>query len=178
MLYHQNLLQMCSQNLHDGYMQKHYLEFEKPVADLEGKIQELRAMSSEEDGVSINDEVTRLETRAGDALRDIYANLTPWQKTQVARHPDRPHCLDYVNKLITDFSPLAGDRSFGEDHAIIAGLGRFKGQAVAVLGQEKGILLLARRAKVYKWKRLLWGFWQCSRQTKRLQKNSRLRLNL
>ncbi|MFK8035992.1 MAG: acetyl-CoA carboxylase carboxyltransferase subunit alpha [Hyphomicrobiales bacterium] len=115
-----------------------YLEFEKPVADLEGKIQELRAMSSEEDGVSINDEVSRLETRAGDALRDIYANLTPWQKTQVARHPDRPHCLDYVNKLISDFSPLAGDRSFGEDHAIIAGLGRFKGEAVAVLGQEKG----------------------------------------
>lgn len=115
-----------------------YLEFEKPVADLEGKIQELRAMSSEEDGVSINDEVTRLETRAADALRDIYANLTPWQKTQVARHPDRPHCLDYVKDLIEDFSPLAGDRSFGEDHAIIAGLGRFKGQAVAVLGQEKG----------------------------------------
>lgn len=115
-----------------------YLEFEKPVADLEGKIQELRAMSSEEDGVTINDEVSRLETRAVDALRDIYANLTPWQKTQVARHPDRPHCLDYVNKLISDFAPLAGDRSFGEDHAIIAGLGRFKGQAVAVLGQEKG----------------------------------------
>lgn len=115
-----------------------YLEFEKPVADLEGKIQELRAMSSEKDGVSINDEVSRLETRAADALRDIYANLTPWQKTQVARHPDRPHCLDYVNKLISDFSPLAGDRSFGEDHAIIAGLGRFRGQAVAVLGQEKG----------------------------------------
>lgn len=115
-----------------------YLEFEKPVADLEGKIQELRAMSSEEDGVSINDEVSRLETRAADALRDIYANLTPWQKTQVARHPDRPHCLDYVNSLIEDFTPLAGDRCFGEDHAIIAGLGRFKGQAVAVLGQEKG----------------------------------------
>ncbi|MEP0521548.1 MAG: acetyl-CoA carboxylase carboxyltransferase subunit alpha [Hyphomicrobiales bacterium] len=115
-----------------------YLEFEKPVADLEGKIQELRAMSSEEDGVSINDEVSRLETRAVDALRDIYANLTPWQKTQVARHPDRPHCLDYIDKLISDFTPLAGDRSFGEDHAIIAGLGRFKGQAVAVLGQEKG----------------------------------------
>lgn len=115
-----------------------YLEFEKPVADLEGKIQELRAMSSEEDGVSTNDEVSRLETRAGDALRDIYANLTPWQKTQVARHPDRPHCLEYVNKLISDFTPLAGDRSFGEDHAIIAGLGRFRGEAVAVLGQEKG----------------------------------------
>tara|TARA_R110000868_G_scaffold22354_39_gene91696 strand:- start:324 stop:1277 length:954 start_codon:yes stop_codon:yes gene_type:complete len=115
-----------------------YLEFEKPVADLEGKIQELRAMSSEKDGVSISDEVSRLEKRATDALREIYSDLTPWQKTQVARHPDRPHCLEYVNGLIEDFAPLAGDRSFGEDHAIIAGLGRFKGQAVAIIGQEKG----------------------------------------
>ncbi|WP_306259185.1 acetyl-CoA carboxylase carboxyltransferase subunit alpha [Pararhizobium sp. IMCC21322] len=115
-----------------------YLEFEKPVADLEGKIQELRAMSSEEDGVGTSDEVSRLEKRASDALREIYANLTPWQKTQVARHPDRPHCLQYVSKLIEDFTPLAGDRSFGEDHAIIAGLGRFNGEAVAIIGQEKG----------------------------------------
>lgn len=115
-----------------------YLEFEKPVADLEGKIQELRAMSSEKDGVSISDEVSRLEKRASDALREIYSDLTPWQKTQVARHPDRPHCLEYVNGLIEDFAPLAGDRSYGEDHAIIAGLGRFRGEAVAIIGQEKG----------------------------------------
>lgn len=115
-----------------------YLEFEKPVADLEGKIQELRAMSSEKDGVATADEVARLEKRASDALREIYADLTPWQKTQVARHPDRPHCLKYVQNLIEDFTPLAGDRSFGEDHAIIAGLGRFKGEAVAFIGQEKG----------------------------------------
>ncbi len=115
-----------------------YLEFEKPVADLEGKIQELRAMSSEKDGVGISDEVSRLEKRASDALREIYADLTPWQKTQVARHPDRPHCLQYVHQLIDDFTPLAGDRCFGEDHAIIAGLGRFNGEAVAFIGQEKG----------------------------------------
>lgn len=115
-----------------------YLEFEKPIADLEGKIQELRTMSADQDGVSIDEEVARLETRARDALHEIYANLTPWQKTLVARHPDRPHCLDYVGALFTDFTPLAGDRNFAEDHAIIGGLARFQGQAVAVLGQEKG----------------------------------------
>jgi acetyl-CoA carboxylase carboxyl transferase subunit alpha len=114
-----------------------YLDFEKPVAELEKKIGELRALA-EKDGTSIGDELTRLETKAQDALRELYANLTPWQKTQVARHSQRPHCLDYIEGLITEFTPLAGDRVFGEDAAVVAGFGRFKGQSVAILGQEKG----------------------------------------
>jgi acetyl-CoA carboxylase carboxyl transferase subunit alpha len=115
-----------------------YLDFEKPVADLQGKIQELRALGSEGDAVAINDEITRLETRAAQALADIYAKLTPWQKTQVARHPDRPHFVDYAGKLLEEFTPLSGDRKFGEDAAIIAGLGRFRGRSIALIGQEKG----------------------------------------
>src|SRR5579859_5349095 len=115
-----------------------YLDFEKPVADLQGKIQELRALGNEGDAVAINDEIARLEARAGQALADIYAKLTPWQKTQVARHPDRPHFVDYTDKLVEDFTPLAGDRKFAEDAAIIAGLGRFRGRPIAVIGQEKG----------------------------------------
>jgi acetyl-CoA carboxylase carboxyl transferase subunit alpha len=115
-----------------------YLDFEKPVADLQGKIQELRALGDEGDAVAINDEVSRLETRASQALADIYGKLAPWQKTQVARHPDRPHFVDYAGKLIDEFTPLAGDRKFAEDAAITAGFGRFRGRAVAVLGHEKG----------------------------------------
>ncbi len=115
-----------------------YLEFEKPVADLEGKVQELRALSEDEGGVSIGDDVAKLEQKAAQALADIYAKLTPWQKTQVARHPDRPHAIHYIEALIEDWTPLAGDRSFGEDAAIVAGLGRFRDRPVAVLGQEKG----------------------------------------
>jgi acetyl-CoA carboxylase carboxyl transferase subunit alpha len=115
-----------------------YLEFEKPVADLEGQIQELRALSERGEALDVADEIKRLEQKAQAALVDLYAKLTPWQKTQVARHPDRPHCLDFVNHLMTDFTPLAGDRAFGEDAAIIAGLGRFRGEAVAILGHEKG----------------------------------------
>ena len=116
----------------------HYLDFEKPIADLEGQILELKKMSEAGEAVDVADEIARLEKRSRDALREVYKALTPWQKAQVARHPDRPHCLDYVRELFTDFTPLAGDRKFGEDHAIIAGLGRFRGQSVAVIGQEKG----------------------------------------
>jgi acetyl-CoA carboxylase carboxyl transferase subunit alpha len=115
-----------------------YLDFEKPVADLQGKIQELRALGDEGDAVAINDEITRLETRARQALADIYAKLTPWQKTQVARHSDRPHFVDYAGRLMEDFTPLAGDRKFADDAAIIAGLGRFRGRSIALIGQEKG----------------------------------------
>jgi len=116
-----------------------YLDFEKPVSDLEGQIQELRRLEAgERDGVSVADEIATLEGKARDALSAIYARLTPWQKTQVARHPDRPHAKHYISRLITDFEPLAGDRKFGEDHAIVAGLGRFRGDPVAVLAQEKG----------------------------------------
>ncbi len=82
---------------------------------------------------------TRLEAKAGQALKDLYATLTPWQKTQVARHPQRPHCLDYVAALVTDFVPLAGDRKYGDDHAIIGGFGRFRGESVCLIGQEKGL---------------------------------------
>ncbi|MEQ8448110.1 MAG: acetyl-CoA carboxylase carboxyltransferase subunit alpha [Nitratireductor sp.] len=115
-----------------------YLDFEKPVADLEGKILELKTLNESGEAVDVADEIARLEKRAADALKDAYRALTPWQKTQVARHPDRPHCLDYVKRLFTDFTALAGDRSFGEDNAIIGGFARFNGQPVAVLGQEKG----------------------------------------
>src|SRR3712207_2696629 len=98
-----------------------YLDFEKPVAELEAKLEELRAIGESRDAVSIADEVARLETKAADALKDLYANLTPWQKTHVARHPQRPHFVDYCSGLIDDFTPLAGDRQFGEDQAIVAG---------------------------------------------------------
>jgi acetyl-CoA carboxylase carboxyl transferase subunit alpha len=115
-----------------------YLDFEKPVADLEGKIAELKSMAAADGGLSIDEEVTRLSVRAEEALTDIYRRLTPWQKTQVARHPQRPHFSDYVNHLITEWTPLAGDRKFGEDAALQAGFGRFDGESVAILGQEKG----------------------------------------
>jgi acetyl-CoA carboxylase carboxyl transferase subunit alpha len=115
-----------------------YLDFEKPVADLQGKVQELKALGDQGDAVTVNDEIHRLESRAEQALGDIYAKLTPWQKTQVARHPDRPHFVDYAKRLIEDFTPLAGDRKFAEDAAIVAGVGRFRGRRVAVIGQEKG----------------------------------------
>ncbi len=114
-----------------------YLDFEKPVAELEGKMEELRHLSDVGD-IKIADEVAKLQTRIDRTLRQTYAKLTPWQKVQVARHPDRPHCLDYVNALIDDFTPLAGDRAYAEDSAVIGGLGRFRGYSVIVIGQEKG----------------------------------------
>jgi acetyl-CoA carboxylase carboxyl transferase subunit alpha len=115
-----------------------YLDFEKPVAELEAKIEELRALDQATGGVEIGDEVARIEAKADDALREVYSHLTPWQKTQVARHPQRPHCVDYLGGLIDDFTRLAGDRKFGEDEAIIGGLGRFRGESVCVIGQERG----------------------------------------
>jgi acetyl-CoA carboxylase carboxyl transferase subunit alpha len=116
---------------------RHFLDFEKPIAELEGKIEELRRMS---DGESINiaDEIARLTDKADKQLRATYAKLTAWQKTQVARHPQRPKAGDYVRALITDFTPLAGDRAFAEDAAVIGGLGRFDGRSVMILGTEKG----------------------------------------
>ncbi len=113
------------------------LEFEKPIAELEGKISELRNMTSSKD-FSIADEISRLETKAEKLMVSTYSKLTPAQKVLVARHPERPHFVDYVKELITDFTPLAGDRQFGEDAALIGGLGRFKGTSVVVMGQEKG----------------------------------------
>lgn len=115
-----------------------YLDFEKPVAELQGKISELEQIGGSDQAVDVDDELARLQTRAEEALADIYAKLTPWQKTQVARHPARPHFSDYVRNLLTEWTPLAGDRKYAEDAAIQAGLARFEGQSVAVIGQEKG----------------------------------------
>ncbi len=115
-----------------------YLDFEKPVADLDGKILELKKISQEKGGLDMSDEIARLEARSKTALRDLYKKLSPWQKTQVARHPDRPHFMDYSKRLLSDVTPLAGDRKFAEDEAIQAGFARFKGEAVAYIGQEKG----------------------------------------
>ena len=115
-----------------------YLDFEKPVADLEGKIAELKSLSGDDRAVSIDDEVSALTARADQALADIYKKLTPWQKTQVARHPQRPHFSDYIKSLITEWTPLAGDRKYAEDAAVQAGFGRFNGEPVAIIGQEKG----------------------------------------
>ena len=115
-----------------------YLDFEKPVAELEAKVEELRAMGESDQAVAVGDEISRLEVKAAVALKELYADLTPWQKTQVARHPQRPHCLDYIASLIESFTPLAGDHKFGDDAAIIGGFGRFRGESVCIIGHEKG----------------------------------------
>jgi acetyl-CoA carboxylase carboxyl transferase subunit alpha len=117
---------------------RNYLDFEKPVADLEAKVDELKAMAAKGDAVAIGEDIARLEVKADQSLKALYGALTPWQKTQVARHVQRPHFVHYCASLITEFTPLAGDRGFGEDEAIIGGFGRFEGQPVCVIGQEKG----------------------------------------
>jgi acetyl-CoA carboxylase carboxyl transferase subunit alpha len=115
-----------------------YLDFEKPVAELEAKVEELRALAETGDAIAIGDEIARLEAKASAALEGLYTELTPWQKTQVARHPQRPHCLDYIAGLITEFIAFSGDRKFGDDEAIVGGFGRFRGSSVCVVGHEKG----------------------------------------
>ncbi|HSR78465.1 MAG TPA: acetyl-CoA carboxylase carboxyltransferase subunit alpha [Xanthobacteraceae bacterium] len=115
-----------------------YLDFEKGVAELEAKVEELRALADAGNTVGIGDEISRLEAKAAGALEELYANLSPWEKTQVARHPQRPHCLDFVAGLIADFTPFSGDRKFGDDEAIVGGFGRFCGESVCVIGHEKG----------------------------------------
>ncbi len=115
-----------------------YLDFEKPIAELESKIEELSALTGGDNGVEIKEEIARLREKAQLALEETYATLDPWQKTQVARHPERPHALNYIREMIVDFLPLGGDRYFGEDLAIIGGLGQFHGRTVMVLGHEKG----------------------------------------
>jgi acetyl-CoA carboxylase carboxyl transferase subunit alpha len=134
----QNNLNPKSINLGTLSIMQHYLDFEKPISDLEGKIRELKTLSGDDEGINTSEEVERLEVKASEATAEIYGRLNPWQKTQVARHPARPHFVDYAAKLFTEFTPLAGDRKFANDEAIQAGLARFNGQAVAVLGQEKG----------------------------------------
>jgi acetyl-CoA carboxylase carboxyl transferase subunit alpha len=118
-------------------MIRHFLDFERPVAELEAKIEELRHLSTNSE-LNIADEVVRLQNSASRLLRQTYSRLTPWQKVQVARHPERPHALDYIGGLIADFVPLAGDRAFAEDLAVIGGIGRFRGRSVLVIGTEKG----------------------------------------
>ena len=115
-----------------------YLDFEKPIAELESKVEELRSLESNGNTVSIAEEIATLESKALRELAETYAKLTPWQKTQVARHPERPHFMDYANGLFEEFTPLAGDRFFGEDHAIVGGIGRFRGTSIIIIGQEKG----------------------------------------
>jgi len=116
----------------------HYLDFEKPLAEIEGKAEELRAMARSNKEMDVEKEAAALDGKAGSLLRDLYKGLTPWQKCLVARHPDRPHCKDYVEALFSDYTPLAGDRNFAYDHAIMGGLARFNDMPVMVIGHEKG----------------------------------------
>ncbi len=117
---------------------KTYLDFEKPIAELESKVAELRAITDSDASVPISEEISKLQQKVQQLMVDTYAKLTPWQKTQVARHPSRPHTVDYIKALIDDFTPMSGDRYFGEDAAIIGGMGSFKGRSVIVMGHEKG----------------------------------------
>ena len=115
-----------------------YMEFEKPLAEIEGKAEELRAMARDSKDMDVSDEAAALDTKAAAMLVDLYANLTPWRKCQVARHPERPHCKDYLKAMFTEYTPLAGDRNFADDHAVMGGLARFNDQPVMVIGHEKG----------------------------------------
>lgn len=115
-----------------------YLDFEKPLAEIEGKAEELRALAQQNEEMDVKDEAAALDRKAAELLEELYKDLTPWRKCQVARHPDRPHCRDYINELFTDYTPLAGDRNFADDLAVMGGLARFNDQPVVVIGQEKG----------------------------------------
>jgi len=115
-----------------------YLDFEKPLAEIEGKAEELRAMARRDPETDVSEEAKALDAKAVKMLDDLYKGLTPWRKCQVARHPDRPHCRDYIDALFTDYTPLAGDRNFADDHAVMGGLARFNDKPVIVIGHEKG----------------------------------------
>ena len=117
---------------------QNYLDFEKGLAELQGKAEELRALAKQDPNMDVSAEADQLDARAAEMLADLYDELTPWQKCLVARHPERPHAQDYVDALMTEYTPLAGDRNFAEDHAIIGGLARFNDRPVVVLGNEKG----------------------------------------
>jgi acetyl-CoA carboxylase carboxyl transferase subunit alpha len=121
-----------------GGAEMNYLDFEKPLAEIEGKAEELRALARQNAEMDVEQEAAALDKKADDLLRDLYKSLTPWRKCQVARHPDRPHCSDYIETLFTEFTPLAGDRNFADDHAVMGGLARFDDQPVVVIGHEKG----------------------------------------
>ena len=115
-----------------------YLEFEKPLAEIEGKAEELRAIARQSEDMDITEEAAGLDTKAESLLVELYSSLTPWRKCQVARHPERPHCIDYIDALFSDYTPLAGDRNFADDHAVVGGLARFNDRPVMVIGHEKG----------------------------------------
>lgn len=115
-----------------------YLEFEKPLAEIEGKAEELRAMARQNDEMDIEKEAAALDEKADELLTKLYGDLSPWRKCLVARHPDRPHCIDYIEALFTEYTPLAGDRNFADDHAVMGGMARFNGKPVMVIGHEKG----------------------------------------
>jgi acetyl-CoA carboxylase carboxyl transferase subunit alpha len=119
-------------------MNMNYLDFEKPLAEIEGKAEELRALARRNAEMDVEQEAAGLDKKAADMLRDLYKSLTPWRKCQVARHPDRPHCSDYIEALFTEYTPLAGDRNFADDHAVMGGLARFDDTPVVVIGHEKG----------------------------------------
>ena len=132
------MIRMTAVRNRNGTMMRSYLDFEKPVAELEARADELRALAGKGEDHALADEIARLDARASQALRELYGALTPWQKTLVARHPQRPHFTDYCAALIDEFTPLAGDRAFGEDEAIVGGFGRFRGEPVCIIGHEKG----------------------------------------
>ncbi|MEV8465698.1 acetyl-CoA carboxylase carboxyltransferase subunit alpha [Fluviibacterium sp. DFM31] len=115
-----------------------YLDFEKPLAEIEGKAEELRALARSNEGMDVEGEAAGLDKKAADLLKTLYSDLTPWRKCQVARHPDRPNCKDYIRELFTEYTPLAGDRNFADDQAVLGGLARFNDQPVMVIGHEKG----------------------------------------
>jgi acetyl-CoA carboxylase carboxyl transferase subunit alpha len=115
-----------------------YLEFERPLAEIEGKAEELRAMARDDNEMDIEAEAVALDKKASSMLLDLYSTLTPWRKCQVARHPDRPHCKDYIKALFQEYTPLAGDRNFADDHSIMGGLARLEGRPVVIIGHEKG----------------------------------------
>lgn len=132
------MIRMTAVRNRNGTTMRSYLDFEKPVAELEARADELRALAGKGEDHALADEIARLDARASQALRELYGALTPWQKTLVARHPQRPHFSDYCAALIDEFTPLAGDRAFGEDEAIVGGFGRFRGEPVCIIGHEKG----------------------------------------
>ena len=115
-----------------------YLEFEKPLAEIEGKAEELRALARANEEMDVSEEAAALDDKAQELLQELYKSLTPWRKCQVARHPERPHCKDYIDALFDEYTPLAGDRNFADDHAVMGGLARFRGRPVMVIGHEKG----------------------------------------
>ena len=130
----------------------HYLEFEKPLAEIESKAEELRAMGRANEEMDVEEEAAALDKKATSMLNELYKDLTPWRKCQVARHPDRPHCKDYIAALFNEYTPLAGDRNFADDHAVMGGLGRLGDTPVMVIGLEKGLIPKPASSAISAWR--------------------------